>query len=696
MATSEVAALQLEVEQLKQQLAEAELDARFDREYVDTIESGAVARFQLDFTEGVVTQEITITTEDGSFGLADYVGLSIPCSIEDLFNRVAERYIHEENRYWFTLGTSSSIIKDMVDSKGSARVLFDARRKDQAPGPLFARWCMPVVRDPRSGHYIGRGSIADCTNRFRTSRGAAGDDSEKIRSSLGASLRQLYLGVFYVDVMTDVVDVYVSSSAITAKLGLFKPYVTFEDASSALKTFVIGSESETLPIFDRSVMLENLSRIGKVEEEFLLSDGRYVHCVALPVQFNRFGQITGLVVTLRDVSEEHRRKRDLLEATRAAESANEAKTMFLSNLSHDIRTPMNAIVGFSDLLEESLDDRQLSLDYVSKIKKSGSVLMGLVNEVLELSRIDKGAESIDLKAVSLPDVFDTLCEFIQVQLQDRNIAFESSLDIEHPLVTVDEVKLRKILINILSNALKYTEQGTIRVSIAEEKGSLAGFSRYCFEVSDTGMGMSEGFLPQVFDEFSREDATGASGAEGVGLGMSIVKRYVDMFGGEVSVRSAKDKGTTVTVTLPLMIAQEPAEPVQAASRKERDLTGVKVLLAEDDDLNAEIAIGLLSRKGLEVTRVADGFECVMKLAESPAGAFDVVLMDVHMPRMGGYEATEAIRAFDDADKRDIPIIAMTADAFEEDKRRAKAYGMNGHVAKPVDFKVLFDQIGRFV
>ena len=387
----------------------------------------------------------------------------------------------------------------------------------------------------------------------------------------------------------------------------------------------------------------------------------------------------------------------LEKSAQEAREANEAKTRFLFNMSHDIRTPMNAIIGFSDLLEKHIDEREKVLDYTKKIKSSSSFLLSLINYVLEIARIESGKAVLKEEVGDLQLLTNTLSDVFEPSVRQKQLTCTYHTDLVHPYVICDKTKIREILLNIISNAIKYTPEGRhIAVSISETPCEQAGMGRYTFRVQDDGIGMSEDYLPHIFEEFSREHTSTESKVVGTGLGLPIVKALVDRMHGTIDVQSKIGCGTTMTVTLPLPLASEEQirtyqQPVE--EQLPADLKGRRILLAEDNDLNAEIAMTLLQENGLEVERTADGLLCVAALQNHPADYYDAILMDIQMPHMNGYQATQTIRSLRDP-RRNIPIIAMTANAFDEDCQKALEVGMNEHLAKPIDLDALFKTLER--
>lgn len=382
---------------------------------------------------------------------------------------------------------------------------------------------------------------------------------------------------------------------------------------------------------------------------------------------------------------EEENKRMLAEAKVLAEQANDAKTAFLFNMSHDIRTPMNAILGFTDLMDKYQEDAERRQDYIRKIKESGEVLLSILNNVLEMARIEKGTVIVDEQAWSMEQFCDTLLSVFQEQMTQKGIEFTMTNNIKNKYVFCDPTKLQEVFLNIISNAYKYTNKGgKVTMDLEEISSDREGYTLYKTTVSDTGIGMSETFLPRLFEEFSREKNSERNSIEGTGLGMPIVKRLVELMGGTINVESKKGIGTRFTVVIPHKIAKKEDIVDHSISEIAEDsFVGKRILIAEDNDLNAEIAMEILREAGFYVERAEDGQECVKMVKLNKAFYYDLILMDIQMPELNGYEATRIIRAMDELEKASIPIIAITANAFEEDKKEAYAAGMNAHLGKPI-------------
>ena len=387
-------------------------------------------------------------------------------------------------------------------------------------------------------------------------------------------------------------------------------------------------------------------------------------------------------------------------ALKKAEDASLAKTRFLNNMSHDIRTPMNAILGYAQLMEDELKGKNLpeTSEHLEKLQQSGNLLLSIINNVLDMARIESGKMEIDENYGRIEDIRQTLFEIFGDEAKKKNIALHYTINVEHEHILTDTTKVKEIFVNILSNAIKYTPSGgSVMINIDELVCDEPGYMMVRTRVSDTGIGMSQDYLTKIFDAFTRERNTTKSKITGSGLGMSIVKRYVDLLGGTIDVESEPGKGSTFTVTLKHRIADESyyvKKHDEGSGTASKILEGRNILLTEDNDLNAEIAEAILERAGLKTERVEDGIQCVNKITKMPVGTYDMILMDIQMPRMDGYKATQAIRHLPDKDKACIPIVAMTANAFEEDKRDAVAAGMNGHIAKPIQIDKLLSMLAE--
>ncbi len=388
-------------------------------------------------------------------------------------------------------------------------------------------------------------------------------------------------------------------------------------------------------------------------------------------------------------------------ALKKAEDASLAKTSFLNNMSHDIRTPMNVILGYAQLMENELNGKDIpeALEHLEKLQQSGNLLLSIINNVLDMARIESGRMEIDENYCRIEDVWKSLFAVFDEKARKKNISLHYTMNVEHEHVLTDVTKVKEILVNILSNAIKYTPAGgSVMVYVDELHCDESGYMIVRIRISDTGIGMSQDYLTKIFEAFTREKNTTKSKIAGTGLGMSIVKNYVDLLGGTIDVESELGKGSTFTVTLKHRIADEryyAKKHIEESGTGNEILEGRNILLAEDNDLNAEIAEAILERAGLRIERVENGIQCVNRILKMPAGTYDMIFMDIQMPQMDGYKATQTIRNLPDKDKACIPIIAMTANAFAEDKKKTMEAGMNAHLSKPLNVPELMDTIRKF-
>lgn len=395
-----------------------------------------------------------------------------------------------------------------------------------------------------------------------------------------------------------------------------------------------------------------------------------------------------------------KKQHEILEkAVHTAASANRAKSTFLFNMSHDIRTPMNAIIGYTELAKRHLTEPDRLSEYMKNIGCCGQKMLSLINNVLDLARIENDKIIIEESATDIEQSFDSCITMFITTTEKKQQTITKSIKLDHKYLFIDDSHFSEIVMNILSNAIKYTgAKGKINCLIYQEKIEREGWCNLVLTISDNGIGMSQEFQEHIFEAFSRERSTTASGIEGTGLGMGIVKKLVDLMHGSVTIKSKLGEGSTVTVTLPCRIAKEEDTSAKRAliNFDESALVGKRILLAEDNDLNAEIAIELLSEEGLFIERADDGVSCIEMIEKADADYYDLILMDIQMPILNGYETAIKIRRMNNPLKASIPIIAMTANAFSEDRKKALESGMNDHVAKPIDMNILLPVIQKYI
>lgn len=460
---------------------------------------------------------------------------------------------------------------------------------------------------------------------------------------------------------------------------------------------MMGSDN-TNGEFENQLGLETLRSQEKdysMTYEFKLETGINYHQVRVAFVKKKDGTRMAVVGTRNIdslIKKERMQEEKLKKAYVAAENANKAKTEFLNNMSHDIRTPMNVILGYNHLMKSQLTESK-QLDYQKKIEQSGKLLLAIINNVLDMARIESGKIKVDENYERVGEVVDEIISTFSSEAEEKEIHLSGSMKVTHRNILCDGTKIREIYVNLVSNAMKYTPRGgNVTITVEELPCEKEGYMKVKSEIKDTGIGMSKEYLPTLFEPFSREQNTTTRRIGGTGLGMPIVKKMVDLMGGSIEVASELGKGTVFTFTLMHKIADRKfySQKTEAAETSEmgKNLSGKHVLLAEDNDLNAEIAVTVLEETGIVIERVEDGIQCVNRVAQMSPGTYDLILMDIQMPNMDGYQAAQCIRHLDDKMKAEIPIIAMTANAFAEDRKKAFDAGMNGHIAKPIDIEKL--------
>ena len=458
-----------------------------------------------------------------------------------------------------------------------------------------------------------------------------------------------------------------------------------EDAQSKMYSIFKKFEYPDPTTNDR--LIELRTHDGSVDFEVIINpkESYEVHALAKSKVFKNPNGERIIITIFLDVS-------NMVMLKKALEQAKEgsaAKSAFLFNMSHDLRTPLNAIIGFSELMKSHWEDSKASRNYLEKIDESSQYLLSLINNILEMSKIESGKEELKEKPWDIYTSCDNLLQFFEPDIRQKNQTLNYAVNVKHNMILTDSLKIREIYVNLMSNAIKYTNVGgTISFSL-EEIEKEEGLSDYKAIVQDTGIGISKDYLPHIFENFSRQKTSSESGVIGTGLGMPIVKKLVDLMHGTISIESEEGKGTTVVVNLPHRYIEK--EEVDVVDDKEIDLTGKHILLVEDNDLNAEIAQTLLEDKGLKVMRAKDGLEAITIVKENAVDCFDCILMDIQMPRMNGFEACKVIRSLPN-NRSQIPIIALTANAFEEDRQDCLEAGMSEHVAKPIEIQSLLQTI----
>lgn len=448
----------------------------------------------------------------------------------------------------------------------------------------------------------------------------------------------------------------------------------------------------SVEFYDSTTIAKRLEGKNSLFHTCERTDGTWILSMIVPQKYDENGRVVSVLLANRDFTEEKKRELEQEEALRQekikAEKANEAKSIFLFNMSHDIRTPMNAIVGYSQLMKKELSNPKL-VHYQEMIEQSSKLLLSIINNVLDMARVESGKMKLDENYEVVGNITQLVCGAFAAEASRKNIELNKIVNVEHKHIIVDSTKMQEILSNLISNAIKYTSAGgKVTIDTKELPYDKEGYVLIQTKVSDTGIGMSEEFLPSLFELFTRERNTTLSKIPGTGLGMAIVKNLVDLMNGSIEVESELGKGSTFTITIPHKIANRDYtnRNIESSNEFDIDFKGKRILLAEDNELNAEITTTILSEMGFEVKAVEDGILCVNEIQHQPCHTYDLILMDIQMPNMDGYKATHCIRHLFQPEKANIPIIAMSANAFEEDKKKAFDVKMNDYITKPIDFQ----------
>ena len=458
-----------------------------------------------------------------------------------------------------------------------------------------------------------------------------------------------------------------------------------------------------MEFFDIQTMATRLYNKESMSSEFKLKDGSWFLSMVVPQNYDKNGNATSVLIANRDVTDEKLRElkqeEELREAKLKAECANKAKSSFLFNMSHDIRTPMNAIIGYAELASRHLQETEKLGRYLEKIQICGKELLSLLGNVLDLARIENNKVEMEYTVSNVHECFENCVIMFQQQAESKNQTISLTEQIMYPYVYMDEPHLSEVCLNIISNAIKYTNTGGwISCNVVQKSCEKEDWCNMIITITDNGIGMSEEFQKGIFETFERERNTTLSHIDGSGIGMGITKKLVELMDGTIEVKSKQGEGSKFTVTIPCRKASEDDSLVKKNSNlcNKECLNGVRILLVEDNEINTEIAKELLTEEGCIVETANDGVACIDMIEKADADYYKLILMDIQMPVMNGYDATLTIRKMKDTKKASIPIIAMTANAFAEDIQKALSVGMNAHVAKPVDMNILVPTMMKYL
>ena len=689
-------------------------EKRRERKYVGELQNYAdqLSNYKRAvLSDALISLEANLSTDSLYYGvwkndagdevpLREIVGLDTPCSYDEYIKIWNKRFVKRDANAQFYGSTDREHLLE-VFADGQSEITFDYEAKTISGKSTWLRRSICMACNG-SGDVIAYTSVKDISALVAQTK-----REEEFVRALATEYDSIAVVDFNADKKDDKVVLHsrisddiaalidretAEEEHFTKKLDLMLRFVHPEDReqfrANTRREKIFESFAE-----DQTHILD--FRIIDPQSSYLYYQMRFV-----PLEDDN-GNPTGTIVCLRNIDSEIRRefgiRQELEDAMIAAEAANRAKSTFLFNMSHDIRTPMNAILGFTDIAEKHIDDTERVKESLAKVKMSGGHLLALINDVLDMSRVESGQVKIEEEALCLDTAKDNLYSILNGSAEAKNITLTSrfAASVTHHWIYADRLRMMRVLTNIISNSVKYTNPGgKIDLLLEELPCGKEGYARYRYTVSDTGIGMSKEYLEHVFEPFTRAESATKSGVIGTGLGMAITKSLTELMGGTISIESEPGVGTTVRLEFENRIA-EPVDPVSEIPEDiSLNLEGKKILLVEDNELNREIATEILEEEGIVIDTAEDGDIAVEKMRAASEGQYDLILMDIQMPRMNGYDATRAIRSLPNPYASTIPILAMTANAFDEDKQNAFASGMNGHIAKPIDVPKLLNTLSE--
>ncbi|MBD5395067.1 MAG: response regulator [Lachnospiraceae bacterium] len=671
-----------------------------EEQYRQAVLSNAILVYNINLTKNLIEDEIYETVKGKQIPLISMAGFTLPCNFDAFSRTWAENYVDSETRKTFSAHFNREYLLKTYE-QGTNEVEFEFRSKLGLGIYKNLRNTIFLIKDRESGDLIARCNVKNIS-------------AEKAKERKLHQYEQMFVNAA-ADIYTELMQVDMENWE-TIRISTQNKKFTSENVGNweafqeKLLTFVHPSDKEEVRAAYCRQKLESMN-VGekfvqnyKGVSETAEGEERYFSSNIIISETDGHRFVTIFTMDNTSAVENERKQKELIEdALFQAKQANKAKSIFLSNMSHDIRTPMNAIIGFTTLASTHIDNKEQVKDYLAKIMSSSNHLLSLINDVLDMSRIESGKIHLEETECGVSEIIHELQSILQADIKSKQLDFVVDMvDVFDENVLCDKLRLNQILLNLLSNAIKYTDPGgSIRVRITEKEGAPKGSANYEIRVKDTGIGMSREFMEHIFEPFEREKNTTVSGIQGSGLGMSITKGIVEMMGGTISVCSEKGQGTEFIVNLTLKLAGNSETEIRLGEldkteqNRER-FKGKRLLLTEDNELNREIAGAILSEAGFIVEEAENGAVSIEMLKKAGPGYYDLVLMDVQMPVMDGYQATEAIRALEDKKLSKILIIAMTANAFEEDKKKAMECGMNAHIAKPINVDTLLTTLAQLL
>ena len=610
----------------------------------------------------------------------EYRSFGLPKTGDDFISfsrKNFEELIYLEDRELFLENfTKENIVKSLDRHSHftmSFRMLFD-----QGPTYVHLKVTRMIEKEKRHA-VIGINNIDE--EMKQQARYLQSEEDRITYSRIAQALAGDYFSIYVVDPVTDRFFQYTATKEFDT-LQVEKEGEDFFNLSRKNMRRLIYPEDKDrfMAVFTKKRIMSILKRDGSFTTKYRLMFDEEPVYVSMKATLLEDHEGEHLIVGTNNIDAQMKREQEYQQ--KMAEARTTAKNDFLANMSHDIRTPMNAIVGYTNIANANLDNPQIIEDSLAKIGSSSHFLLSLINDILDISKIESGKMQLSIGKCNLAAIFQRIEDITVIQAKQKKLRLTYDHErIRHFHVIADELRIEQVLVNIAGNAIKYTPEGkTVDLTAIEEAGSLPGRAKYRFVIKDTGIGISEEYLPHIFESFTREENTTINRVQGTGLGLAITAKVVELMGGKISVKSKLNEGSEFTVELELEI-DEPEETVSKEEQKTNDISGSHILIVEDNDINAEIAIMILQQFGLQADRAVNGSAGLEIVRENP-NKYDAVLMDIQMPVMNGYEATRAIRQLKDPYFQNLPIIAMSANAFDDDVRDCLNAGMNDHIAKP--------------
>ncbi len=619
-----------------------------------------------------------------------------------IFSLYSEQHVHPEDKKLFIDGTKLDVVTKNLALTGSSYELnYREIEKDKIKNMQIRFVLIPNEENATKVIVAFRciDTIVQQELEQRQKIEKALNDAQQ-RLSVIEGLCVEYESLYYVDAKRDVGVPYILSDKFPEefRVNLFKELPYTQSFHGYLDLCVAPAQKEYLKVqTELHLVTDKLkeNHCFRINYEVPF-EGRLLH---YQIYIARIGepheQVWAFKSIEETVEEQLKQHRILLDALDKAKRAEQAKSNFLFNMSHDIRTPMNAFLGFNTIAEKNIDNKEVALDALKKAKDSGQHMLGIINDILDMARIESGKLELNNEVVNFKELVEKLKEMFSHDMEKKGIDFIATSNINTPTIYTDSLRLSQIITNLLSNALKFTNSGgRVVFQVSELKSPDDGSAYFQVRIEDNGVGMSEEFQKHLFNAFEREHNTTKSGVQGTGLGLAITKQLVNLLGGTLTYNSMVGFGTEFTLTFKAAKAHEKVVTEEVATELLPELKGKRILVVEDNMINREIARELLEEEGFIIDEAEDGTVAVEKLEKATKGYYEFVLMDIQMPIMNGYTATRKIRSSDNTDIADIPIIAMTANAFNEDRKNAFDAGMNEHVPKPLDLDKLIEVLNR--